>query len=57
MRDFCVTVDVRFHVKAANEDEAWEILKRKSEQVQDHLLKFDTVVDDIVAADVWEFTA
>ena len=56
MRDFCVTVDVRFHVKAADSDEAWKILKDKSEKLQEHLLKWDTVVDDIVAADVWDFT-
>jgi len=53
MRDYVVNVDVRFHVKACSESEAWKICEAKSEQVE-RLLK--DVADDFVAADVWDYT-
>jgi len=55
MRDYVVNVDVRFHVKASNESEAWKICEAKTEQVE-RLLK--DVADDpaFVVAYVWDNT-
>ncbi len=52
-RDYVVNVDVRFHVGASNDAEAWKLCKEKTEQLE-RLLK--DVADDFVAADVWEYT-
>lgn len=52
-RDYCVVVDVRFHVKASSDKEAWEICEQKAEHL--HTLLKD-VADDFVAADVWEYS-
>ena len=52
-KEYCLNVDVRFHVKVSNEEEAWKICREKTEQLH-KLLR--GVADDFVAADVWEYT-
>ena len=52
-REYCVNVDVRFHVKASSDEEAWKICEEKTKQLE-NLLK--NVADDFVAADIWEYT-
>ena len=52
-KEYCLNVDVRFHVKVFNEEEAWKICREKTEQLH-KLLR--GVADDFVAGDVWEYT-
>lgn len=52
-RKYVVNVDVRFHVDASNEKEAWKICKEKAELLYKLL---NDVADDFAAADVWEIT-
>ena len=53
MRDYVVNVDVRFHVKASSESEAWKICEAKAEQVERLL---EGVADDFLATNVWDYT-
>jgi len=52
-RKYVVNVDVRFHVGASNDEEAWKICKEKAELLYKLL---NDVADDFAAADVWEIT-
>jgi hypothetical protein len=51
-REYVLNVDVRFHVDASSDAEAWKFCEGKTKQVQ-KLLK--EVADDFVAADIWEY--
>ena len=53
MKNYVVNVDVRFHVNASSESEAWKICEAKAEQV-DCLL--EGVADECIATDVWDYT-